>query len=177
MIEALFVFFVDRVQVLAASEMPGPGDSGPRATSVVGFSSEIRKCFVLCVILYWRIIMYNVYIQVTNILNPTFVLHFLEVIFLISISKLKMVKWFVSVAFRSFLFINRPVGLSSIASSKRDHLKIARLPRRACQFFQLVVNCWFGARWFGIRIGVPLSNSPFHKGILGIQTTGPQTTN
>lgn len=33
MIEALFVFFVDRVQVLAASEMPGPGDSGPRATT------------------------------------------------------------------------------------------------------------------------------------------------
>ena len=24
---------------------------------------------------------------------------------------------------------------------------------------------------------VPLSNNPFHKGILGTQTTGPQTTN
>ena len=35
---------------------------------------------------------------------------------------------------------------------------------------------WFGARWFGI-LGIPLSNNPFHKGILGIQTTGPQTTN
>ncbi len=31
--------------------------------------------------------------------------------------------------------------------------------------------------WFGIRIGVTLSNNPFHKGIPGIQTTGPQTTN
>ncbi len=32
--------------------------------------------------------------------------------------------------------------------------------------------------WFGIRIGVPLSNKPFHfRGIPGIQTTGPQTTN
>ena len=41
-----------------------------------------------------------------------------------------------------------------------------------------MVNWWFGprARWFGI-LGVPLSNNPFHKGILGIQTTGPQTTN
>ena len=23
-------------------------------------------------------------------------------------------------------------------------------------------NCWFGSRWFGIRIRVPLSNNPFH---------------
>ena len=30
--------------------------------------------------------------------------------------------------------------------------------------------------WFGI-LRVPLSNNPFHKGILGIQTTWPQTTN
>ena len=29
---------------------------------------------------------------------------------------------------------------------------------------------------FGI-LGVPLSNNPFHKGILGIQTTGTQTNN
>ena len=36
---------------------------------------------------------------------------------------------------------------------------------------QLMVNCWFGARWFGI-LGVP-SNNPFHKGIPGIQTTNP----
>ncbi len=35
---------------------------------------------------------------------------------------------------------------------------------------QLLVNWWFGARWFGI-LGIPLSNNPFHKGILGIQTT------
>ena len=38
----------------------------------------------------------------------------------------------------------------------------------------LMVNCWFGARWFGIRIGVPLRNNPFSR-IPGIQTTGPQT--
>ena len=25
---------------------------------------------------------------------------------------------------------------------------------------QLVANCWFGARWFGIRIEIPLSNNP-----------------
>ena len=29
--------------------------------------------------------------------------------------------------------------------------------------------------WFGI--GVHPSNNPFHKGILGIQTTGPQANN
>ena len=34
-----------------------------------------------------------------------------------------------------------------------------------------MVDWWFGARWFGIRIGVPLSNNPFH--IRGIQTTNP----
>ena len=27
-----------------------------------------------------------------------------------------------------------------------------------------MVNFWFGARWFGIRIGIHLSNKPFHKG-------------
>ena len=41
---------------------------------------------------------------------------------------------------------------------------------------QLMVNGWFGARWSGIGIGVPLCNNPW-KGIPGIQTTGPQTTN
>ncbi len=30
---------------------------------------------------------------------------------------------------------------------------------------QLMVNWWFGTRWFGI-LGIPLSNNPFHKGIL-----------
>ena len=39
-----------------------------------------------------------------------------------------------------------------------------------------MVNWWFGTLWFDI-LGIPLSNNPFHKGILGIQTTGPQTTN
>ena len=38
---------------------------------------------------------------------------------------------------------------------------------------QLTVNWWFGSRWFGIFFGVALSNNPFHKGILGIQTTNP----
>ena len=32
-----------------------------------------------------------------------------------------------------------------------------------------------GPGGFGI-LGIP-PNNPFHKGILGIQTTGPQTTN
>ena len=31
-----------------------------------------------------------------------------------------------------------------------------------CEVSQLMVNCWFGARWFGI-LGHP-SNNPFHKG-------------
>ena len=39
-----------------------------------------------------------------------------------------------------------------------------------------MVNCWFGARWFGI-LRVPLSINPFHKEITGIQTTGPQINN
>ncbi len=34
----------------------------------------------------------------------------------------------------------------------------------------IVVNWWFGARWFGI-LRVPLSNNPFHKGSPGIQIT------
>ena len=41
---------------------------------------------------------------------------------------------------------------------------------------QLIVNCWFGARWFGI-LRLPVSSNPFHRGIPGIQTTGPQTNN
>ena len=36
--------------------------------------------------------------------------------------------------------------------------------------YQPMANCWFGARWFGI-LGVHPSSNPFHKGILGIQTT------
>ena len=40
---------------------------------------------------------------------------------------------------------------------------------------QLMVSWCFGARWFVI-LGVPSSNNPFHRGIPGIQTTGPQTT-
>ena len=41
----------------------------------------------------------------------------------------------------------------------------------------LMVNCWFGAPWFGI-LRVPLSNTPFHnKGIPNIQTTNPNQQN
>ena len=35
-----------------------------------------------------------------------------------------------------------------------------------------MINWWLGDWWFGI-LGIPLSNNPFHKGILGIQTTNP----
>ena len=38
--------------------------------------------------------------------------------------------------------------------------------------FQLVVNWWLEAWWFGI-LRVPLSNNPFDKGIPAIQTTNP----
>ena len=41
------------------------------------------------------------------------------------------------------------------------------------ELIQLMVNCWFGARWFGIRIGVHPSNNRFHERIPGIQTTNP----
>ena len=34
---------------------------------------------------------------------------------------------------------------------------------------------WFGATWFGI-LGVPISNLPFHKGILGILQGFPSAT-
>ena len=41
-----------------------------------------------------------------------------------------------------------------------------------------MVNWWFGARWFGIRIRHLLSNNPFHKGILSqSKAPGAQTTN
>ena len=36
-----------------------------------------------------------------------------------------------------------------------------------------MVNRWFGARWFGIRIGLPLSNNPFHKGDPKYPRAGP----
>ena len=39
-------------------------------------------------------------------------------------------------------------------------------------WIQLMINWWCGDWWFGI-LGIPLSNHPFHKGILGIQTTNP----
>ena len=44
-------------------------------------------------------------------------------------------------------------------------------------FLKLMVNRWFRARWFGIRIGVhPRIPIPFIFGDpFGIQTTGPQT--
>ena len=32
------------------------------------------------------------------------------------------------------------------------------------RFGQLMVNCWFGARWFGIQTGVQPSNKSSHKG-------------
>ena len=34
-------------------------------------------------------------------------------------------------------------------------------------FNQLMANWWFGARWFRIRIGIPISKNPFYKGMLG----------
>ena len=43
-------------------------------------------------------------------------------------------------------------------------------------YIQLMVDGWFGAQWFG-TLGVTPSNNPFHEGIPGIETTGPQTTN
>ena len=39
---------------------------------------------------------------------------------------------------------------------------------------QVMVNWWFRARWFGIRIGVPLSNIPFEKRDLRNPKPGPK---
>ena len=41
-------------------------------------------------------------------------------------------------------------------------------------FYQLVANWWFGLVVWNSRGA--LGNNPFHKGILAIETTGPQTT-
>ena len=40
-----------------------------------------------------------------------------------------------------------------------------------------LVNCWLGARRFGIRIAVPLSNNPFHKVEPKYPIPPTQTTN
>ena len=61
-------------------------------------------------------------------------------------------------------------GLISLGGVALGGWGVARIP-------MIMVDWWFEARWFLIRIGIPQSNNPFHKGILGIQTTGPQTTN
>ena len=43
-------------------------------------------------------------------------------------------------------------------------------------YYQLIVNYWFGARWFGI-LGVHPSNNPFYKGILSeTKPPGPKPT-
>ena len=41
---------------------------------------------------------------------------------------------------------------------------------------QLMIHCWFGARWFGI-LRVPFSSNSFHKRILGIPNHEPKPTN
>ena len=52
-----------------------------------------------------------------------------------------------------------------------SNMNIKQVDSFPCKKNEQMVNFWFGARWFRIRIGVPLSNNPFHKGIPGIQTT------
>ena len=39
-----------------------------------------------------------------------------------------------------------------------------RNSRQHGAYSQLMVDWWFGARWFGIRFGIFPSNNPFHKG-------------
>ena len=58
--------------------------------------------------------------------------------------------------------------------SKLDELMMKFLVLNSYTF-QLMINWWFGARWFGIRIGVPLrAKSPFHfRGSKWPQTTRP----
>ena len=62
--------------------------------------------------------------------------------------------------------------------NKLDETRAGTSPKsnKQSQTHQLMVNCWFEARWFGI-LRVPLSINPFHRGISAIQTTGPQTNN
>ena len=44
-------------------------------------------------------------------------------------------------------------------------------------FHQLMANWWFGARWFGIRIRIPLTNNPFHfRGSQKSKPRGPNQT-
>ena len=56
-----------------------------------------------------------------------------------------------------------PTSLASVSFREKNHCLHGHV--------QQMVDWWFGSRWFGIQIRVPLSNNPFHKGILGIQTT------
>ena len=43
--------------------------------------------------------------------------------------------------------------------------------------FQLVVNCWFGARWFGFLESLHERECYIEVARFGSQTTGPQTNN
>ena len=61
---------------------------------------------------------------------------------------------------------------AQLSRSELNGCSMAQATLRCGSVDQLMINCWFGARWFGI-LGVPPSNSPFHEGILGIQTTNP----
>ena len=46
--------------------------------------------------------------------------------------------------------------------------------QRIC--FQLMVDCWFGARWFGF-LGSPYERDSYSGVSIESQTTGPQTNN
>ena len=83
-------------------------------------------------------------------------------------------------AFWVFFFLSNPRWELAIFESG-NRIKNLGMLRNLVSFCWLVCNKitlmasrWFGSRWFGIRILAPLSNNPFHKGIPGIQTTGPE---
>ena len=77
--------------------------------------------------------------------------------------------WFLSYRSNPPTTISNPTGAQHHQAQLSRHLKMAR--------FELMVIGGLGPGGLGFQ-GGPLSNNPIHKGDpIGIQTTGPQTTN
>ena len=66
------------------------------------------------------------------------------------------------------------VGLDDLGLLLSFLLRILVRNQRIC--FQLMVDCWFGARWFGF-LGSPYERDSYLGVSIESQTTGPQTNN